>query len=90
MAGAARGRMGMMRSTYDEVLLVARRLPLAERLRLASALVSEAASEVPPAPVRRAMTPAEALAALDDVRTHFAAQGPVSPSIADDLAASRR
>lgn len=90
MAGAARGRMGMMLSTYDEVLLVARRLPLAERLRLASALVSEAASEVPPAPVRRAMTPAEALAALDDVRTHFAAQGPVSPSIADDLAASRR
>jgi hypothetical protein len=78
----------MMLSTYDEVLLVARRLPLAERLRLASALVSEAASEVPPA--RRAMTPEEALAALDDVRTHFAAQGPVSPSIADDLAASRR
>jgi hypothetical protein len=36
------------------------------------------------------MTPEEALTALDAVRTHFAAQGPVSPTIAEDLAASRR
>jgi hypothetical protein len=77
-------------STYNELLRVARRLPLAERLRLASALVSEAAGEVTPPATRRLMTPEEALAALDEVRAHFAAQGPVSPTIAEDLAASRR
>lgn len=77
-------------ATYDEVLLVARGLPLAERLRLASALVQEAASQVPAPSARPSMTPAEALAALDEVRTHFAALGSVVPTIADDLAASRR
>lgn len=76
--------------TYDELLNVARRLSLAERLRLASTLVSEAAGEVTAVPGRQPMTPAEALAALDEVRAHFAAQGPVSPTIGDDLSASRR
>lgn len=76
--------------SYDDVLRVARRLPLAERLRLAGALVNEAASEVPTPSDQPPMTPTEALAALDEVRAHFAAQGPVTPTIADDLAASRR
>ena len=76
--------------TYDELLRVARRLPLAVRLRLASALVSEAAGEVTAAPAQQPMTPEQALAALDAVRSHFGAQGPLSPTIADDLAASRR
>jgi hypothetical protein len=80
----------MSTASYDDVLRVARRLPLAERLRLAGALVSEAASEVPTPSTQPPMTPAEALAALDEVRAHFAAQGPVTPTIADDLAASRR
>lgn len=74
---------------YTEVLHVARRLSLAERLQLASVLVSEAAGEVPSLSERRAMTAEEALAALDEVRAHFAAQGPVSPTIAEDLAAAR-
>lgn len=76
--------------TYKEVLHVARRLTLAERLRLASVLVSEAAAEVPSLSEPRAMTPEEALAALNGIRAHFAAQGPVSPTIAEDLAAARR
>jgi hypothetical protein len=79
-----------MGSTIAELLIVGRRLPLAERLRLASALVREAAGEVAPSPGRHLMTPEEALTALDAVRTHFAAQGPVSQTIAEDLAASRR
>lgn len=82
--------MPMARSTYDELLSVARRLPLAERLRLVGALASEAAGEVPHASVRHPMTPEEALAALDEVRAHFAAQGLVSPTISEDLSASRR
>jgi len=79
----------MATSSYDELLRVARRLPLAERLRLVGALASEAAGELP-ASARHSMTPEEALIALDEVRAHFAAQGPVSPTIAEDLAASRR
>lgn len=75
---------------YTEVLRVARRLPLSERLRLASVLVSEAAGEVPRPSERHTMTAEEALTVLDEVRTHFAAQGPVSPTIADDLTESRR
>lgn len=77
-------------TTYDELLRGARHLPLADRLRLASTLVSEAASEVPHASAQRPMTPEAALATLDAVRAHFAAQGPVTPTIAEDLAASRR
>ncbi|MBX0328513.1 hypothetical protein K2Z83_12580 [Oscillochloris sp. ZM17-4] len=42
----------MTTSTYAELLSVARCLPLAERLRLASALVSEAAGEVAHSPAR--------------------------------------
>lgn len=76
--------------TCDKLLDVARHLPLADRLRLASALVSEAAGEVTAAPAQRSMTPEEALAALDEVRAHFAAQGPVLPTIAEDLSNSRR
>jgi hypothetical protein len=80
----------MTTASYDDVLRVARRLPLAERLRLAGALVNEAASEVPASSEQPPMTPAQALAALDEVRAHFAAQGPTTPTIADDLATSRR
>ncbi len=80
----------MSLATYHGLLRAARHLSLADRLRLASALVSEAASEVPEPALRPAMTPEEALATLDAVRAYFAAQGPVSPTIAEDLAASRR
>lgn len=80
----------MANPTYAEVLLAARRLSLAERLHLASVLVGEAARDVPTPGVPDPMTPATALAALDAVRAHFAAQGPVSPTIADDLADARR
>jgi len=45
---------------------------------------------VPHASAQRPMTPEAALATLDAVRAHFAAQGPVTPTIAEDLAASRR
>ncbi|NJN17251.1 MAG: hypothetical protein HC822_13735 [Oscillochloris sp.] len=76
--------------TYDELLTVARRLSLADRLRLASTLVHEAAGEVAPPSGHQPMTPAEALSALDAVRAHFASQGPVNPTIADDLSDSRR
>ena len=77
-------------STYDELLRLARRMPLAARLRLASALVDEAAGEVTAAPAQRHMTPDEALTALNEVRTHFAVQAPVLPTIAEDLTTSHR
>jgi len=77
-------------TTYAEVLAIARRLPLSERLRLASVLVSEAAGEVTPVQVHQPFSPEEALAALDAVRAHFAEQGAVSPTIAEDLLTSRR
>lgn len=83
---------------YDELLTGARRLLLAERLRLASALDRKAAGELSESAAPRTMTPAEALVALDAVRAHFAVQGPVSPTlaqlarsaIAEDLVAARR
>ncbi|WP_129630789.1 hypothetical protein [Candidatus Oscillochloris fontis] len=80
----------MSLATYDILLHAARHLSLADRLRLASALVSEAVSEVPEPARRPRMSHEEAYATLDAVRAHFAAQGPVSPTIAEDLAASRR
>ncbi|NJO82519.1 MAG: hypothetical protein HC828_06625 [Blastochloris sp.] len=80
----------MSNATYDELLAAVRRLPPAERLRLVRTVLSEMAAEIGHPAVSHPMTPQEALAALDAIRTHFAAQGPVAPTIADDLAASRR
>ena len=80
----------MPESTFDDLLSAARQLAPAEQLRLANALLVELARVVGSSSVRRQMTVAEALAALDEVRAHFAAQGPVTPTIADDIAASRR
>lgn len=58
----------MSTTGYEATLAAARRLPLAERLRLASALVGEAAGELHPAPVRQPLTPAEAKAAWAQLR----------------------
>ncbi len=80
----------MPESTFDNLLSAARRLSPAEQLHLANALLRELARVVGLAPVKREMRVAEALAALEEVRAHFTAQGPVSPNIADDIAASRR
>ncbi len=81
----------MMTTNYEQILAGARRLPLTERLRLVSALVHEAANEVPSSPqTHSAMTPQEAHAALASVRAHFASQGPVTPTIAEDLSNARR
>ncbi|MEI8167362.1 MAG: hypothetical protein WCG26_13355 [Chloroflexales bacterium] len=74
-------------ATYDEALAVARRLPLAERLRLASALTGEAAGEVSPVPHR--MTPDEARAALADIRAAFAAQPGPRLSLGEQIEADR-
>lgn len=80
----------MMMTNYEQILAGARRLPLTERLRLVSALVHEAANEVPSPQTRSAMTPQEAHTALASVRAHFASQGPVTPTIAEDLSNARR
>ncbi|MFV9503784.1 MAG: hypothetical protein AB4911_04380 [Oscillochloridaceae bacterium umkhey_bin13] len=57
---------------------------------MARATNSEAAGAMSAGTLASSMTTKEALAALAEVRAHFATQGPVSPTIAEDLMASRR
>jgi hypothetical protein len=78
----------MQSATYDEALAVARRLPLSERLRLASTLAGEAAGEVSPVPHR--MTPDEARASLAEIRSAFAALPGPRLSLGDQMDADRR
>lgn len=79
--------------TVEQVLSLARRLSPRDQAQVVAALATHVAQAMPAEPVaapRRPMTPDEARAALAEVRAHFAAQGPVSPTIAEDLMASRR
>lgn len=78
-----------MSTTFDEALQVARRLPLAERLRLASVLVGEAAGELPAPPAPASLSPDEARAVLAALRADFAALPGPRPSLGDQLAADR-
>lgn len=79
----------MDRPTLDQVLRLARQLLPADQARLVARLT--------PPPVAAPDAQAPAHAPVDDargllarVREDFRAQGPVSPSMAEDLAASRR
>ncbi len=76
------------RPTLDEVLRLARQLRPVDQARLVAGLSSTlvAALDEPVAP-EPADDPRALLARL---REDFRAQGPVSPSMAEDLAASRR
>lgn len=77
---------------YDEALAAARRLTLADRLRLASALVSDAASAVAPMPhpYRSFMTPDEARAALAEIRDYLASLPQPRRTLGEQLDADRR
>jgi hypothetical protein len=79
----------MTATTYDEALTLARRLPLAERLRLASVLVDEAVSEVHPALTPPPMTPTAARQALADIRGAFRALEGPRPTLGAQLDADR-
>jgi hypothetical protein len=74
--------------TIDQVLDLAHKLPRLQRAELISRLAVELATNAPPA--RTPMTPDEARAALDEIREHFRAQGPVSPSMSEQLDLDRR
>jgi hypothetical protein len=78
-----------MSTTFDDALQVARRLPLAERLRLASVLVGEAAGELPTPSASASLSPAEARAALAALRADFAALPGPRLSLGEQLAADR-
>lgn len=77
-------------TAYEEALAVVRRLSLADRLRLAGALVSEAAGEVAPAAPRRPMTPDEARAAWAELRAYFATLPGPRLTLGEQLEADRR
>jgi hypothetical protein len=78
-----------MGTTFDEALQVARQLPLAERLRLASLLVGEAAGELPTPPAPVSLSPVEARAALAAIRADFTALPGPRPSLGDQLTSDR-
>ena len=77
------------RPSLDEVLALARRLRPADQARLVTQLTAHLAIVLDAAPPDTVgeVDPVERLA---EVREAFRAQGPVSPSMAEDLAASRR
>lgn len=77
------------RPTLDGVARLARRLRPADQARFVAALTPALVAALDPPP---AVTPVGTAAreVLDGVRAAFAAQGPVSPSMAEELAASRR
>ncbi|MEI8166593.1 MAG: hypothetical protein WCG26_09440 [Chloroflexales bacterium] len=80
----------MSTTGYEATLAAARRLPLAERLRLASALVGEAAGELHPAPVRQPLTPAEAKAAWAQLRESIRDLPTPRLTLGEQLEADRR
>ena len=75
--------------TLEHVLSLARRLPPADQARLVAHLtpaIAAALADVPP-PTDRAE---DAWTTLARVREEFRALGPVSPSVTEELLASRR
>jgi len=74
--------------TIDQLLELAHKLPREQRGQLISRLVLELATEALPA--QPPMTPDQARAALDEIREHFRAQGPVSPSLSEQLERDRQ
>ena len=78
----------MEQVSLDQLLELAHKLPRMQRAELISRLAVELATDAPPG--RTPMTPDEARAALDEIREHFRAQGPVSPSISEQLDLDRR
>ncbi len=77
------------RPSLDEVLALARQLLPADQARLVTQLTAHFAAVLDAAArdTTETLSPQERLA---EVREAFRAQGPVSPSMAEDLAASRR
>lgn len=75
--------------TFNDVLVLARQLRPADQARLVARLSAGfvAALDVPAA---IAPEMADPRALLAEVRETFLAQGPVSPTMAEDLATSRR
>jgi uncharacterized protein (DUF2267 family) len=77
------------RPSLEEVLVLARQLRPADQARLVAQLVPHLAALLD-ASSHEAATEADPRERLAQVREAFRAQGPVSPSMAEDLAASRR
>jgi hypothetical protein len=77
------------RPSLEEVLALAQRLRPSDQARLVTQLAAHLAIvlDVASPDIAREADPRERLA---EVREAFRAQGPVSPSMAEDLAASRR
>ena len=71
---------------YDQALTIIRRLNRTDRARLVSQVVQELATE-PVADMAQQRDPRTTMAA---VRAHFAAQGPVSPGMGEQLDADRQ
>jgi hypothetical protein len=69
---------------YQQILTIARQLPLALRLRLASELLNEAANQVDSEEMN-AMTADKARSAIDDVRAAFAALPEPRKSVGQQL-----
>ena len=75
--------------TLDEVLTLARRLRPADQIRLVAQLAPDLGAGVAPRAADR-LPVDDPRSILAQLREHFRAQGPVAPSMADDLAAARR
>jgi len=79
----------MEQVSLDYVLDLAHKLPRTQRAELIARLAIELAVAEPPTE-RPRLSPDEARAALAEIREHFRAQGPVSPSMSEQLDADRR
>ena len=77
--------------TFDHVLRLARRLPAADQARLVAHLTAAmAAALVEAPPIAGGGEDEDPWAVLARVREEFRAQGPVSPSVTEELLAARR
>jgi hypothetical protein len=74
---------------YAQILTIARQLPLALRLRLASELLNEAANQVD-SETSHAMTADKARSAISEVRAAFAALPEPRKSLGQQLDEDRR
>ena len=77
------------RPSLEEVVALARQLRPADQARLVTQLAARLALELDRAP-SASVEEGDPLERLAEVREAFRAQGPVSPSMAEDLEASRR
>ncbi len=75
--------------TYDEILTVARCLPLADRLRLVSTLADEAIGEIT-IPSIPPMSSTQSIVARDEIRAAFAALPTPRKTLGEQLEADRQ